>query len=694
MDKPNEHLQKTEYSDLLEELTREADAAVEEFSLNGETSDAPKEKRSRKAPSRLSKDAPSGWESVTGRLPFLKKETGKLPVLPTEDAPAEEAPAADAPPADGPAPAVETAAADTAQTAEPVSPAAAPPAEKERANAPQKERVSLRSRLSGLSPAALWELFWTELKQECADFRAAVSRFLLRWSESFRQSNVNFHEVVAAKRNHDFPESSHFLLQLLLFLWGMLPCIVNRMAERVLHRRSKKLRRSERIARITERMHMHPGWFLGGAGALAAVVIFFSLYTFASEVSFRGESLGSVGDADSALVALRRVEMATKEAVNEQYTLDDSNISTSTSLVRRSELLSEDDLENLISEKVGLVTRGYGLHINGELICSTEYEYVLEDLLEQLKYAYTTGSTVSSDFEEDVQITYGYVPTSTLRRIGEIAEILNSSHEEEVIYRVKSGDVWSRIANDNGMTSAELLKLNPGYNPALLHVGDELVLSAAVPYLTTTFTEQQHYVADVPYEVEYQDDPSMYKGDTKVLSAGVYGKADVMADVTYKNGEEITRVIRSYTQLTEPVTELQARGTKERPTWHATGRFRWPCTGTITSRYGGRNLWGSYNNHGGIDIANKKGTAIYAADGGTVTYAGWQGTYGYLVIINHGNGYETYYAHNSSLLVKKGDKVHKGEQIARMGSTGRASGSHCHFEVRYNGSRRNPMNYL
>ena len=70
------------------------------------------------------------------------------------------------------------------------------------------------------------------------------------------------------------------------------------------------------------------------------------------------------------------------------------------------------------------------------------------------------------------------------------------------------------------------------------------------------------------------------------------------------------------------------------------------------------------------------------------------GSYGYLVRINHGNGYETYYAHNSRLLVSVGAKVYKGQQIAKIGSTGNSTGPHCHFEVRYNGVRKNPLNYL
>ena len=88
------------------------------------------------------------------------------------------------------------------------------------------------------------------------------------------------------------------------------------------------------------------------------------------------------------------------------------------------------------------------------------------------------------------------------------------------------------------------------------------------------------------------------------------------------------------------------------------------------------------------------GTNVYAADGGIVTYAGWSGNYGYLVIIDHQNGYETYYAHNSQLLVSVGDKVYKGEHISEMGATGRVTGPHCHFEVRYNGSTQNALKYL
>ena len=116
-----------------------------------------------------------------------------------------------------------------------------------------------------------------------------------------------------------------------------------------------------------------------------------------------------------------------------------------------------------------------------------------------------------------------------------------------------------------------------------------------------------------------------------------------------------------------------------------------PVSGTISSRYGTR--WGSV--HKGLDIAAPKGTPVKAAAAGTVTQAGWNsGGYGYLVVISHGNGVETYYGHNSAIAVTKGETVSAGEVISYVGSTGQSTGNHLHFEIRVNGQAQNPQNYL
>lgn len=116
-----------------------------------------------------------------------------------------------------------------------------------------------------------------------------------------------------------------------------------------------------------------------------------------------------------------------------------------------------------------------------------------------------------------------------------------------------------------------------------------------------------------------------------------------------------------------------------------------PIKATITSRFGSR--WGA--NHKGLDYGAPTGTAIKAAAEGTVTFSGWNsGGFGYLVIISHGNGIQTYYGHCSELLCKVGDYVYAGTQVAKVGNTGDSQGSHLHFEIRINDVAYNPEYYL
>lgn len=115
-----------------------------------------------------------------------------------------------------------------------------------------------------------------------------------------------------------------------------------------------------------------------------------------------------------------------------------------------------------------------------------------------------------------------------------------------------------------------------------------------------------------------------------------------------------------------------------------------PVSGTITSRFGRR----SSGTHTGLDIATSKGTPIKAASSGRVVYAGWKGSYGNLVVVEHTDSIQTYYAHCSKLYVNVGQTVNQGEVIAAVGSTGNSTGPHLHLEIRVNGKVRNPQNYL
>ena len=118
-----------------------------------------------------------------------------------------------------------------------------------------------------------------------------------------------------------------------------------------------------------------------------------------------------------------------------------------------------------------------------------------------------------------------------------------------------------------------------------------------------------------------------------------------------------------------------------------------PVKGVITGRYADISSVRS-SAHTGLDIAAPRGTKISAAASGTVVFAGTKGSFGKMVVISHGNGVQTYYAHCSSLLVSKGDTVKQGQAIAKVGKTGNATGNHLHFEVRVNGQSYNPQKYI
>lgn len=169
--------------------------------------------------------------------------------------------------------------------------------------------------------------------------------------------------------------------------------------------------------------------------------------------------------------------------------------------------------------------------------------------------------------------------------------------------------------------------------------------------------------------------------------------------------EEIETTVVMLTAELEVVSEEQAQLEKEieaeRQRALAAERerqnsFLKPTSGRITSGFGNRRhpVTGRTAFHAGIDIANRTGTRVVASKAGTVEFAGWRGNYGRLIIINHGNGQKTYYAHLNSQSVRAGQRVNQGQQIGTVGSTGRSTGPHLHFEIHINGRPVNPASYM
>ena len=427
--------------------------------------------------------------------------------------------------------------------------------------------------------------------------------------------------------------------------------------------------------------------------ATATVMIISScMFDLGYEVRLNGQALGYVESPAQVEELVQRVEQRVSDYLGAPYKLE-TNFSYSMRYLDRGDLLNEDLLEQQLFSSVSDVSRRYVLTVDGETIGACQSKSALELMLRRILLSSADNATqVNTAFYNDVQILETTSTAVPLMELEKMEKILTANKQETQLYTVQSGDTVSAIGQRYGLKVSEIQDLNPGLDPAKIKIGQQLTLSAAVPYLSVQQTVTEAYVEAIPYETILQDDDTMYKNKSKIVVQGINGSADVVADVTYVNGREIVRNVTSYTVIAEPVSAVKLVGTKTPPRYMATGKFIKPSNGRFSSGYGNRKSLGDF--HTGVDFAGATGTNIWASDGGVVTHAGWKGNYGKCVIINHQNGYVTYYAHCSKLLVKVGDKVAQGDIIAKVGNTGRSYGSHVHFEIRYNGKTKNPLNYI
>ena len=406
--------------------------------------------------------------------------------------------------------------------------------------------------------------------------------------------------------------------------------------------------------------------------------------------------VGVVADQSVVDHAIRTVENRGTQLLGYDYQVE-SDIDYSFGLSLKSDLSREQDISSYFYGQLDELSdqlRAYQVTLDGRVIGTVKDEAALNTMLDGIKDEFVNENTISAGFVEDLSISPVYA-LDDLITVGQVEEALKANTTGETTYTVVKGDTYNGIAYANDMSLSDLMALNPQASLNRLMVGDVLNVKEIIPALSVQTTEHVTYTEAIPCPVEEVKDDKMYKGDSKIVTKGEEGEARVEADVIYVNGYEKERTVTNTTTLREPTTTVKAVGTKERPKTASKGTYIWPTSShRINSYFGGRKIFGSYSYHSGLDIHATYGEAIKAADGGTVTKAGYSGSYGNLVVITHDNGTQTYYAHNSSIVVSVGQKVYQGQTIAKAGSTGRSTGVHCHFEVRVRGTAVNPLNYL
>lgn len=374
-----------------------------------------------------------------------------------------------------------------------------------------------------------------------------------------------------------------------------------------------------------------------GALAICAAMLprgAFAYWTSGYEVTVDGKSIGITEDADSVIKMLKNVNAELAVAYGEEEYVE-PDIRLRAKLVADEKLIDDAQLHDGIAAASDKMSRAAVIVIDSRetaaIADAEELGTVLKLAEERLGVAGAKSSVVGL-----IGCTERLVPEANVLSAEEAAEYLC----------------------DNG----------------LINVKSEVVSSKICEY-TAPAVETEN--------------PGLYEGVREVTDKGVKGSCETVYTKYYINGVFVDEQ-SAQRVIDEGVPAQVSVGTKPRPAGVGTGEFITPASGKLTSGYGAR--WG--RNHNGIDIGAPTGTPVYASDDGVVTCSKYRNSYGNTVVIDHGNGYETYYAHNSELLVSEGQTVKKGQLIAKVGSTGNSTGPHCHFEIHYNGEIKNPANYL
>ena len=440
---------------------------------------------------------------------------------------------------------------------------------------------------------------------------------------------------------------------------------------------------------------------VAAAFVLVSTIQYWTGAKFGLMLEYDGEQVGYIEDEsvyDAAAV------MATQRVINTDNSFQVKRVPKLTlAMVQDTRMLDESAVcDVILSSSSASIAEASGLYVDGEFIGAVESRTELDTILDDILSSYRDGSgNDRAAFVQNVEVTDGLYPITSTMSPQAMKTYLTAQTVVEKYYEVIKGDTVSKIANKNDMSKAELAALNPGLEE-MIHIGDQLLVQRPQAFLRVQVTRTVQYETKIPYETEKVEDSSQYTGYEKVKTQGKEGVQLVTADVVYVDGIEQSRTIVSTETIQEPVNKVIVTGTKKqpKPTYTpegdglATGRFIWPApyTRNITSPYGQRGR----SFHRGIDICanGMYGSDVLAADGGVVVTATRHSSYGNYIVIDHGGGYQTLYAHNSQLLVKVGQKVSQGQLIAKVGSTGSSTAPHVHFEVRINGKNVNPLPYL
>jgi len=444
-----------------------------------------------------------------------------------------------------------------------------------------------------------------------------------------------------------------------------------------------------------------------GISALALAVIaggvyYFSVTTSAVAIQVNGKTLGYAQNMTEA-------EQIVQQVLAQQGGASGKSAKTSDVIEYDRVRLSKDAFNSQkitaaqLMDEITPYIDGCALYIGEKTVAylasAEDADATLQKYIDYFTKPSESNTITSVEFAEKIDKVAVQVSPSEIKTVDQAVEILIKGDMTENTYTVQKDDSFWLIARKNGMLTNEVIASNPGFTEdTILQPGQKLKIVKVEPFLTVISKGTRVVNEIIPFDVQTKLNTKLAAGKSVVQQSGKDGEKKVTYNYVEKNGQVIDKQVIKEEVISKPVTQIIATGPAKKSTVYVgTSRgsgsisgLQWPLSGRITSYYGYRS--GGF--HSGIDIDGVTGQPYTAAASGTVVMAGWNGAYGYCIVVDHGNGVATRYAHSSKLFVSTGDKVNKGQTIGNVGSTGNSTGSHLHFEVIINGSTVNPLNYL
>ena len=419
-------------------------------------------------------------------------------------------------------------------------------------------------------------------------------------------------------------------------------------------------------------------------------------------VQVNGTSVGTVA-SEQVFESARedvRSRITNAEAVmastGAQVSDDSWDVTPTYTLESGSSTMTETEAADAIlcasSDQIGEATAVY---VDDSLrFVTTEGDH-LRTYLESIKAPYVNAMDQNKrvSFVHDIKLVDGIYLLSSILDYNNVISTLNQGGGP-TYYTAAAGDTVQTVVDNTGVSWDTLAALNPDLTGTdeVLDEGTAVMTGVSHPdMLQIKEVVRSTYTEPIPFDTQTSESDEYDFGKTVVVQEGADGTEEITRETTYIDGVESSSEVVNYKVLQNPTTQLIVKGTKLASGMVArigSGTFVWPVPNyTYVSRW-----MSSY--HKGADICAAYGTPIIASDSGKVVTAGWHYSYGNYVIIDHGNGYRTLYAHMSQLKCTAGQAVNQGDVIGLVGSTGDSTGNHCHFEMYYNGARFSAQTYF